>query len=627
MNLEKDAYRSFIFARTYSRFRDEFGRRETWEEAVDRYMSFMLGILGEKLSQKDYNDIRQAILNQDVMPSMRLLWSAGDAASKTNATAYNCSYIAPTCWQDFGEILYLLTCGSGVGFSVEKKFVDQLPEIKEQTGEKLKTMVIPDSREGWADSIATGLKTWASGKDIEFDYSKIRPAGARLKTMGGRASGPEPLVSLLTFAREKMLARQGKRLRTIDVHDIICKIGEVVVAGGVRRSSEISLSDLGDEDMRDAKKGAFYYNEPQRSMSNNSAVYEEKPTLSEFLREWTSLIESGSGERGIFNRAGLHTQMPERRSRDHVDSMGTNPCGEITLRSKQFCNLTEVVARPTDTGLRLLEKVRLATIMGTFQSMLTDFNYLSKDWKKNCEEERLLGVSITGQWDCKLTQNRETLEMMREHAVKTNKRYAKKFGINPSASITTVKPSGTVSQLVDASSGMHPRFAPYYIRRVRISATDPLFKLLRDQGIPHHPEVGQDVDNPYTYVLEFPIKAPKGSKTASETTAIDQLEHWKMVKEAYTEHNPSNTIYVKDEEWLEVGAWLLRNWDIVGGLSFLPKTNHVYELAPYEEITEEKYNELKKAMPKLDFTKLSEYEKEDNTEKPLACEGATCTIT
>ena len=629
--VEMDSYQEFIFTRTYARFRDDLGRRETWNESTKRYMDFMRENLGDKLEEKEYEEIAESILRFDVVPSMRLLWGAGDAVKKNNAIAYNCSYLAPTKWEDFGEILFLLTCGCGVGFSVESKFVEQLPTIQIQKGKKFK-LEVPDNREGWADALVFGLSKWANGEDVEFDYSLIRPKGARLKTMGGRASGSDPLKNLLEFAKEKILSRQGYKLRPIDVHDIICKIGDIVIAGGVRRSSEISLSDLTDEEMRDAKKGAFYHNEPQRSMSNNSTAYEEKPPLHLFMKEWSALIESGSGERGIFNRGGLRTQMPKRRieqGEEFLSEMGTNPCGEITLRHKQFCNLSEVVARKGDTQVTLLDKVRIATIIGTYQSTLTKFPYLSKDWKKNCDEERLLGVSITGQFDCKKVRNPATLETMREYAVKINKQYAKRFGINPSVSITCVKPSGTVSQLVNASSGMHPRFSPYYIRRVRISATDPLFKMLKDQGVPYKPEVGQIEPTANTYVLEFPIKSPDGAITSTELTAIDQLEHWKMVKENYTEHNPSQTVYVGEDEWLDIGAWVWRNWDMIGGLSFLPKTNHVYELAPYTEITETQYNKLVKEMPKIDFSLLQNYEKEDNTigAKEVACGGSgTCEI-
>jgi ribonucleoside-diphosphate reductase alpha chain len=626
-----NTYQQFIFYRTYSRWNEKERRRETWEETVGRYIDYMASRLGDKLEKEEYTELKDAIIALEVMPSMRLLWSAGEAVEKSNAAAYNCSYIAPQKWQDFGEILYLLTCGCGVGFSCEQHIVDALPVIKKQTGEWKEEYSIPDSRIGWADALVYALKWTAEGYETEFDYTKIRPAGARLKTMGGRASGPGPLIGLIEFAKEKIKSRQGQKLRPIDVHDIICKIGDVVVSGGVRRSSEISLSDLKDEDMRGAKTGAFYVTEPQRSMANNSAVYATKPTQAEFMKEWLALMESGTGERGIFNRGGLEEQMPTRRwkkSHDYIDFMGTNPCGEITLRSKEFCNLTEVVARETDTKKSLLRKVRLASILGTYQSMFSDFQYLSDEWKKNCEDERLLGVSITGQYDCPVVRNANTLRALKECAVDTNREYAERFGIKPSASVTCVKPSGTVSQLVNASSGLHSRYSEYYIRRVRISSTDPLFKMLAAQGIPHNPEVGQDMATATTFVLEFPIAGPS-SKNSEKISALEQLEYWKTVKMNYTEHNPSCTIYVNDDEWLRVASWVYDNWDIIGGISFLPREKHAYQLAPYESITRTQYEKLSRKMPRIDFNALTQWEEEDNTEgsRALACAGNVCEIT
>ncbi len=622
----------FIFYRTYSRWIEQEGRRETWIEAVDRFMDFMKENLGGKLKDYEYERIKNFILTQKVMPSMRLFWSAGKACRATNVTAYNCSFIAPTKLRDFGEIMYLLMCGTGVGFSVESQTAQQLPIIARQTGKKLPTHVIEDSKEGWGDALVLGLETWYSGKDIDFDFSKIRPAGARLKTMGGRASGPEPLRSLLEFARERILARQGKRLRNIDVHDIICKIGECVVAGGVRRSALISLSDLDDPEMRQAKFGQFWLTNPQRAMANNSAVYNEKPSATEFMEEWLALAKSGTGERGIFNRGGLKFQLPERRlkiSEPYLQSMGCNPCAEIILRSKEFCNLSEVIARPEDTQETLLEKIEIATILGTYQSTLTNFPYLSKEWRKNCEEERLLGVSISGQWDCPALRNPETLRKLRQKALEVNQEYAKRFGINPSLAVTCVKPSGTVSQLVDCASGMHPRYAPYYIRRVRISATDPLFQMLKDQKFPYHPEVGQTEGSAYTYVLEFPVKSPEGAIFKDDLTAIQQLEYWKMVKENFTEHNPSVTISIGQDEWIEVAQWLYKNWDILGGLSFLPRSDFVYQLAPYEAITKEEYEKRVRELPEIDFSQILIYEQEDTTQgsKEYACIGGICEFT
>ncbi len=624
----------FIYYRSYSRWIESEGRRETWIETVDRYISFMKENLRNKLRDDEYDELREAILKQEAMPSMRLLWSAGVAARKSNVSVYNCSYVAPSKITDFAEIMYLLMCGAGVGFSIEYQTVQMLSIIKKQTGKALPTMVIEDSKEGWGDALTTGLSAWFEGKDINFDFSKLRPAGARLKTMGGKSSGPEPLIQLLSFARRKILAKQGRRLETIDVHDIVCKIAEVVVMGGVRRSAMISLSSSDDERMRAAKTGQFYLTEPQRSLANNSVAYNEKPTAAQFLEEWLSLVRAGTGERGIFNRGGLKFQVPQRRWKSlekDLATSGCNPCGEINLKSKEFCNLTEVVARMEDTEESLLRKIKLATILGTYQSTLTDFPYISKEWKKNCEEERLLGVSITGQWDCPAIRNREVFKRMKDRAIEINKEYSRRFGIDASLAVTCVKPSGTVSQLVDAASGMHPRYSPYYIRRIRISATDSLFQMLKDQKVPYHPEIGQDIKSATTYVLEFPVKAPDGTSVfKDDQTAIEQLEYWKMVKQNYTEHNPSVTISVAEDEWIKVADWVYNNWEIIGGLTFLPKEdkNHVYALAPYEAVSEEKYNELAKNFPEIDFSQIIVYEKEDETQgaKELACSAGTCEI-
>ncbi len=627
----RNSMSEFVYYRTYSRWLSVAYRRETWIETVDRYMSFMKENLGKKLADSEYGELREAILKQEVMPSMRLLWSAGDAARKTNVTGYNCAYIAPSCTQDLGEIMYLLMCGTGVGYSVESQNVQMFPQIKKQTGKVFATHTVADSKEGWADAYVLGMNAWFNGSDIKFDYSKLRPAGARLITMGGKSSGPEPIISLIEFSRERVMKKQGRRLGNLDLHDIVCKIGEVVVSGGVRRSALISLSDIDDHDMRHAKDGQFYLTNPERMMANNSAVYWQKPSNAEFLDEWVSLMKGGSGERGIFNRGSIPKQVPARRWKTlekDFDTCGVNPCGEIILKSKQFCNLSEIVARAEDTEATLMKKARLASILGTYQSSLTNFGYLSKEWKENCEEERLLGVSITGQWDCKAVRDPRVMSGLRDEAVKVNKEYAKRFGINPSAAVTAVKPSGTVSQLVDASSGMHPRNSQYYIRRIRISATDSLFKMMKDQGVPYHPEVGQSAENAVTYVLEFPVKAPEKSIFKNDQTALEQLEYWKMVKESFTEHNPSVTISVGDDEWITVANWLYENWEIIGGLSFLPRSNHVYRLAPYEEITKEKYDEMVKNFPEIDFAKIVTYERDDQTQgsKELACVAGVCEI-
>lgn len=629
----------FVYLRTYSRWIEEESRRETWIETVNRYVDFMRENLGTKLTEAEYAEVRDAILKHEALPSMRLLQFAGKPARRCNVCAYNCSFIAPSKLEDFGEVLYLSASGTGVGYAVESRNVEQFPQIKEQKGVVLKTHIIDDSKQGWADALTHGIKTWFDGKDVQFDYTLIRPAGARLKTMGGKASGPEPLRSLLDFTRMKILARQGRRLRNIDVHDMCCKIGEAIVSGGVRRSAMISLSDLDDEMIRHAKDGAFYYTEPQRSMANNSAVYETRPSNVEFMDEWVSLMKAGSGERGIFNRGGLMGQLPKRRidlwkeqgivEGDRiVGSIGTNPCGEIILQSKQFCNLTEVVARANDTPATLKKKIRIATILGTYQSSLTNFQYLSKEWKENCEAERLLGVSITGQWDSAEVRRPEVLQELKAETIKINKQYAKRFGINASSSITCVKPSGTASQTVNCSSGMHARYSPYYIRRIRITSTDALFKMLKDQGVPYHPEVGQSMESANTYVIEFPVKSPEGSIYRKDISALNQLEYWKLVKENYTEHNPSVTISVGDDEWIAVANWLYEHWDMVGGLSFLPRDNHIYQLAPYEEITAEQYEELLKRFVNVDYAKLVTYELQDETEakRELACAGGTCEI-
>lgn len=622
----------YVFYTTYSKWLPEEGRRETWVEAVSRYLNFMKQNLQEKITDDEIAELRENMLRMNVVGSQRLLWSAGPAADKSNVCAYNCAFVAPSKWQDFGEIMYILACGTGMGFSVERQNTERLPMIQKQTGEKLPTHVIGDSKEDWADALVLGLKTWSEGKDVTFDYSDIRPAGARLKTMGGRASGPEPLRALLDFSREKMFKNQNRRLKPIDVHDIICKIGEVIVAGGVRRSALISLSDLDDVEMRDAKNGQFYVTHPERSMANNSVAYNEKPTMEEFLNEWHNLVTSGSGERGIYNRGSLKNQLPVRRwSKFEKDSQncGVNPCGEIILKSKQFCNLTEVVARSEDTEETLLEKVRLAAILGTYQSSLTKFRYLSKEWKENCEEEALLGISITGQWDSPVVRKPNVLRKLKEMAIETNREYAKRFGVNPSTAITCVKPSGNTSQLTNASSGMHPRHAKFYIRRVRVQAHDPIFQMIKDAGVPYNPEVGQPAQSASTYVLEFPVKAPRNAIVKDDISAAVMLEHWRVVKENYTEHNPSVTVSVSGDEWLKVGDWVYENWDMIGGLSFLPRNDHVYKLAPYEEISEERYNELANKFPELDFSKIVLYEKDDEHvkgSKELACVAGTCEI-
>ena len=621
----QSSYQEMIFYQFYSRWQPELGRRETWIEAIDRYMEYMKGKVGDKLTEKEYEEVREGLLNQEICPSMRLLWAAGKAADATNVTAYNCAYIAPTNWRDLSEIMYVSMCGAGCGFAVEQENVSQFPVIKEQTGEKLPDIIVDDSRDGWCEAFLIAATAWAEGSDVEIDYSLVRPAGARLETMGGRASGPQPLIDLMNFTRDKMLAAQGRQLTALELHDIICQIGLIVVAGGVRRSALISLSELKDQDLRDSKAGAFWENNGQRSMANNSAVYGTKPSAADFLDEWTALVKSGTGERGIFNRGGLESQVPDRRWQKLKDQkqVGVNPCGEIYLRSKQFCNLTSIVVRPDDDMDSLKRKMRLATLLGTYQATLTDFAYLGDDWKKNCEEEQLLGVSITGYFDNELVRNDDVLNELREESIKANEEYSSRFGSNKSTAITCVKPHGNSGQLLYVGSGMHPWFAKHYIRRVRISVNDPLMKMVQEQGVPVVPEVGYSTSTASTMVMEFPMKAPEGALTNKDVTALDMLTEWKRLKENFTEHNPSVTIYASDDEWLDIANFVYKNWENVGGLSFLPRSEHVYQLAPYEEITEEEYNERKAVFKDIDFSKLSDYETTDETNgaKELACAG------
>ena len=624
-------YNEIIFYSNYSRWDSDLGRRETWEETVDRFIKFMTKKLGKKISQTEVEDVRNAILNHDVQPSMRLLWSAGKTCELCNVWAYNCAYVAPSNWRDLGEIMYICLCGAGIGFSVEREVVDRFPVIEKQNEKKkVAKHIIPDNREGWADAFVLGCETWAKGEDIEFDFSSIRPEGTILKTSGGRSSGPGPLRDLLTFTKEKLLNLQGKKLQQIDLHDIICKIGLIVVAGGVRRSAMISLSDLDSQEMRHAKEGQFWVENAQRSMSNNSAVYNEQPTAVDFMEEFLSIAKSGTGERGIFNRGGLEKQLPERRWKKMKDQKfpGVNPCGEIVLRSKQFCNLSSIVVRPNDTLETLKKKIFVATLLGTYQASLTHFNYISPEWARNCRDEALLGVSITGYYDNKLIRDPKVLQTLRDETITVNKKYAKNFGINTATCITTIKPHGNSSQLAHVGSGMHPWYAPYYIRRIRLNRTNPIALLLRDAGVPWNPEIGYSATTATTWVFDFPVAAPRGAIMKDDVSAIELLEEWKKLKMNYVEHNPSVTIYVSDDEWLEVEHFIYKNWDIVGGLTFLPRSNHVYQLAPYEEITKEEYERLTAAMPDIDFAKIIYYEQDDRTTgaKELACASGVCSV-
>ena len=629
---ENDPLREFIYYRTYSRWIEEKNRREVWTETVERYMSFMRECLLEKLTDEEYAEVESAILGHEVMPSMRLLQFAGEAARRCNVCAYNCAYTTPTSLRKIVEVMYLSMSGTGTGYSVERKYVEQLPVIKVQKTLMVKTHhTVEDSKEGWCQAFLLCLEKLYDGEDVQFDYSRLRGVGARLKVTGGRSSGGDALRYLIEFTRKIILANQGGKLSTLNVHDILCKVGEIVITGGTRRTALISLSDLRDTSVRDAKSGAFWEHNGQRTMANNSAVYDSKPSVVEFMEEWLALMKSGTGERGIFNRGGLIKVLPTRRLKlldNNTGDFGVNPCSEVLLNPCQFCNLTEVICRESDTIDTLKRKIYLGTLLGTYQATLTNYGFLSDDWRKNQELERLLGVSLTGQWDCPVVRNADVLAKLRAYSIEVNQTYAKRFGINESSAITAVKPSGTVSQMTNSSSGIHCRFSQYYIRRVRISASDPLFKMLRDQGVPYHPEVGQQLETATSFVVDFPVKSPENARCVNDITAIEQLEYWKTVKQMYCEHNPSVTIYIKDGEWLEVGDWVYKNFDYIVGVSFLPYTDHIYQLAPYESITKDKYEELKSKFPQIHYEKLVYYELEDATDvkRELACAGGMCEL-
>lgn len=625
----------FQFMSKYARWNEEKGRRETWEECVDRVMGFFKTrpqLMG-KFSEEEWTEMRDTMFNLEVAPAMRVVQMAGPALERCNVGAYNCAYLSIDCTQAFVEMLYILMQGSGVGFSVESEYIDKLPRIRKQKPNALPyEHVIDDSTEGWCEALRYGLEAWCSGYDVEYDYSYVRPEGARLKTKGGRASGPEPLRRLLTFTRSKVLARQGSRLTDKDCHDICCMIGKIVQVGGVRRASEISLSDLDSLEMRNAKHGNWWEMSPWLDMANNSAVYDEKPDAVDFMEEWLALAKSGSGERGLFNRGGILKQIPKRRKKARF---GMNPCGEIILRSCQFCNLSIVVARPWDTAESLKRKVRIATMFGVMQSTLTDFRYLRSIWKENCEEERLLGVDINGQMDCELLRPSKVpataiaregfLRELREVVSVTKTELAVRLEINPSAADTTVKPSGNSGQFFFCGSGIHTWYARWFIRRCRMSVFDPVSKLLIDEGVPYHP----DPTNPSLLVFEFPLEAPEGALTRHDMTAIDMLENWLVWKKNWAEHSVSTTVYVEPNEWLAVGNWVYEHWDDVSGLAFLPKSHHNYLLAPYEEIDQATYERLNASFPqKINWAKLRRYETEDmtTTAQELACVGGVCEL-
>ena len=625
-------YQQFIHLSRYSRWLPEEGRRETWDETIARYFGFFKEHLKEMcdydLDTKTKNELEEAILDTRVMPSMRCLMTAGPALKKENIAGYNCSYVAIDRVAAFDEILYVLMNGTGVGFSVERQYTAKLPVVAEEFYMSDTVIQVADSKLGWAKAFKELIGMLYIGQIPKWDMSKVRPAGAPLKTFGGRASGPDPLESLFNFCVTTFKGAAGRKLTSLECHDIVCKIAEIVVVGGVRRSALISLSNLSDDRMRHAKSGQWWEQNGQRALANNSACYSEKPDIGIFMDEWKSLYDSKSGERGIFNRESAN-KMAAKNGRRTIDGheFGTNPCSEIILRDREFCNLSEAVIRVGDTKDSLKKKVELATILGTFQSTLTNFKYVSNMWKKNCSEERLLGVSLTGIMDSPLTNGKEDgleelLEELREVAVETNKKWAKKLGISRATAITCVKPSGTVSQLTDAASGIHARHNPYYIRTVRGDKKDPLTKMMVDAGFP----VEDDVMNPtHTSVFSFPMKVDENSVFRTDMSAIEQLELWLTYQKHWCEHKPSVTISVKEHEWLEVGAWVYENFDYMSGVSFLPFNDHTYKQAPYQDCNELEYHDLKAKMPKIvDWTLLGEYEKSDMTigSQELACSAA-----
>ena len=635
MNLPTD-YQTFIATSRYARWLEDENRREYWGETVSRYVEFMDKNLREKNNYKMPAELKaellDAIINLEVMPSMRALMTAGPALDRENVAGYNCSYTPVNHPRCFDEILYILMNGVGVGFSVERDEINQLPIVNEHFEDSTTVITVADSKAGWARALRELIAMLYAGQIPTLDVSQIRPAGARLKTFGGRASGPGPLEDLFKFTISMFTNAAGRKLNALECHDLVCKIAEVVVVGGVRRSALISLSNLSDGRMRHAKSGEWWKDNVQRSLANNSVAYTEKPGMDAFMEEWVSLYQSKSGERGIFNREAAKKQAAKNGRREYEHNFGTNPCSEIILRPHQFCNLTEVVVRSGDGPDDIKRKVRLATILGTFQATLTEFKYLRKIWKQNTEEERLLGVSLTGILDNKWMTDHGVYRLanhlpeLRREAVRVNAEYAKKVGIPVSAAITCVKPSGTVSQLVDSASGIHPRYAKYYIRRVRGDLKDPLTRFLMDAGVPYEP----DVTNPDNImVFDFPQKAPTGAMITNDLTALQHLELWLAYQEFWCEHKPSITVSVAEDEWMSVGSWVWDHFDDVSGISFLPKSDHSYRQAPYEAITKEQYDELVKQSPKsIDWAALAEYELEDNTDssQTLACSADGCEI-
>ncbi len=639
-------YQSFIHLSRYARWDYDQRRRETWEETIDRYFNFFKEHLKENcnydLTDKEIKEIRNAVVDLDVMPSMRCLMTSGEALKRENVAGYNCSYVKVDSPRSFDEILYILMNGTGVGFSVEEEYVNKLPSVAEEFYDTESVIVVRDSKLGWAKSLKELYGMLWMGQVPTWDLSKVRPAGSPLKTFGGRASGPEPLEDLFKFSINIFKNAAGRKLRPVEAHDLVCKIAEIVVVGGVRRSALISLSNLGDREMRYAKSGNWWETNVQRALANNSVNYKEKPDVGTFMREWLSLYDSKSGERGIYNSMSAKRTTEKLNQekdkdgqniirRDAREDFGTNPCSEIILRSREFCNLTECVVRGWDDTKSLKKKVRFATILGTWQSTLTNFKYLTGEWKRNCNEERLLGVSLTGIMDNADTNGSTggldgRLRELRQEAIKTNKEWSEKLGIPQSAAITCVKPSGTVSQLVDSASGIHARHNPYYIRTVRGDNKDPITKFMKDQGFPCEP----DVTKPnHTTVFSFPMKSPDGAVCRQDMTALEQLELWKTYQEHWCEHKPSVTISVKEEEWVDTASWVYNNFDDISGISFLPFSDHTYKQAPYQDCSEEEYQELYSKMPKnVDWTGLSDYEQQDYTagSQELACSAGVCEV-
>lgn len=624
-------YQEFIALSRYSRWIEDKKRRETWSEVVERYLAFLTKTVKSKngFEVKDslYEELAKAITDFEVMPSMRAMMMAGPALDRCNVGAYNCAYLPVDSPRSFDETMYILMCGTGVGFSVERQYVSCLPQINEHFEDSSTVVVVEDTRAGWAKALRELVSLLYSGRVPSWDLSRLRPAGAKLKTTGGRSSGPEPLNNLFYFTCRLFKKAAGRRLTSIECHDLMCKIGEIVVVGGVRRSALISLSNLSDDRMREAKMGEWYKDNGQRALANNSVCYTEKPDVSIFMKEWLSLYQSKSGERGIFNRKAAIKQAAKNSRRDINFEFGLNPCSEIILRPYQFCNLSEVVVRHYDNEESLLRKVRLATVLGTLQATLTDFKYLRNIWKRNTEEERLLGVSLTGILDnTDLWRYGSLLERLKQEAINTNEVLSKKLGINQSVAITCVKPSGTVSQLVDSASGIHPRWSEFYIRTVRADNKDPITQLMKDQGVPNEPDV---MSPGHVTVFSFPQKAPIGALTRKDITALDHLEVWKMLQDFWCEHKPSITVNIKDQEWPEVQAWVWNHFDDISGVAFLPYDDHIYKQAPYQEITEEAYNKMLEIFPsEIDWLKLSDYETEDNTtgSQDLACVAGVCEV-